>query len=141
MYVTHINFRYSFIRILSLKLPALSHQSVPTYFMIKKNSKQIQQKIHGIVQESSKFFDQTTTSRNQLLHFFSNSFLRITILLFSIFHIFLSILGAAMEFKNFVKDQPDGTPYAHMNFDLQFQWDSKDDANDQDNGFICKRPV
>ena len=53
----------------------------------------------------------------------------------------MPILGAAMEFKNFVKDQPDGTPYAHMNFDLQFQWDSKDDANDQDNGFICKRPV
>ena len=93
------------------------------------------------MQESSKFFDQTTTSRNQLLHFFSNSFLRITILLFSIFHIFLSILGAAMEFKNFVKDQPDGTPYAHMNYDLQYQWDSKDDANDKDNGFICKRPV
>jgi len=51
------------------------------------------------------------------------------------------ITGAAMEFKNFVKDQPDGTPYAHMNYDLQFQWDSKDDANDKDNGFICKRPV
>ena len=56
-------------------------------------------------------------------------------------YIFWPFLGAAMEFKNFVKDQPDGTPYAHMNFDLQFQWDSKDDANDQDNGFICKRPV
>ena len=53
----------------------------------------------------------------------------------------MPILGAAMEFKNFVKDQPDGTPYAHMNYDLQFQWDSKDDANDKDNGFICKRPV
>ena len=95
------------------------------------------------MQESSKFLDQTTTCRNQLLHCTSdtNSFLRIALLLFSIFHIFFSILGAAMEFKNFVKDQPDGTPYAHMNYDLQFQWDSKDDANDKDNGFICKRPV
>ena len=53
----------------------------------------------------------------------------------------LYCLGAAMEFKDFVKDQPDGTPYAHMNYDLQFQWDSKDGANDKDNGFICKRAV
>ena len=47
--------------------------------------------------------------------------------------------GAPMDFHNFVKDQPDGNPYCHMNFDLQFQWDAKNDANDQDNGFICKR--
>ena len=46
-----------------------------------------------------------------------------------------------MDFVNFVKDQPDGNYYTHMNFDLQFQWDAKDDANDQDNGFICKRAV
>jgi len=49
------------------------------------------------------------------------------------------VTGAPMDFHNFVKDQPDGNPYCHMNFDLQFQWDAKNDANDQDNGFICKR--
>lgn len=47
--------------------------------------------------------------------------------------------GAPLEFSNFVKDQPNGQPYLHMNFDNQFAWDTKDDANDQDNGFICKR--
>ena len=44
-----------------------------------------------------------------------------------------------MEFKNFVKDEPKGQPYLHMNFDNPFAWDTKDDANDRDNGFICKR--
>ena len=46
-----------------------------------------------------------------------------------------------MTFHNFVKDQPDGNPYAHMDFDQGFAWNAKDDANDKDNGFICKRPL
>ena len=46
-----------------------------------------------------------------------------------------------MNFKNFVKDQPDSNPYAHMDYDLGFSWNAKDDANDKDNGFICKRPL
>ena len=52
-----------------------------------------------------------------------------------------NFLGNPMEFKNFAKDQPDGQPYAHLDFDLGFGWNAKDDANDQDNGFICKKPV
>ena len=52
-----------------------------------------------------------------------------------------NFLGNPMEFKNFAKDQPDGQPYAHLDFDLGFGWNAKDDANDQDNGFICKRAV
>ena len=44
-----------------------------------------------------------------------------------------------MAFSNFVKDEPKGNPYLHMNFDAGFAWDTKDDANDQDNGFICKK--
>ena len=44
-----------------------------------------------------------------------------------------------MVFNNFVENQPDGKPYAHMDFDLEFAWNAKDDANDQDNGFICKK--
>merc|ERR1711988_239236 len=51
------------------------------------------------------------------------------------------ITGNPMNFKNFAKDQPDGQPYAHLDFDLGFGWNAKDDANDQDNGFICKRAV
>ena len=35
--------------------------------------------------------------------------------------------------------EPAGNPYLHMNFDAQFKWDTKDDANDKDNGFICKK--
>jgi len=51
------------------------------------------------------------------------------------------ITGNPMTFANFAKDQPDGQPYAHLDFDLGFAWNAKDDANDQDNGFICKRAV
>ena len=48
-------------------------------------------------------------------------------------------VGNPMVFNNFVENQPDGKPYAHMDFDLKFAWNAKDDANDQDNGFICKK--
>lgn len=44
-----------------------------------------------------------------------------------------------MVFKDFKAGEPAGLPYTHMNFDGKFQWDTKDDANDKDNGFICKR--
>ena len=47
--------------------------------------------------------------------------------------------GASMAFTNYKKDEPKGKPYLHMNFDSDFAWDTKDDANDKDNGFICKR--
>ena len=30
-----------------------------------------------------------------------------------------------MTFNDFVQNQPDGKPYAHMNFDKQFKWDAK----------------
>merc|ERR1719410_2295542 len=49
------------------------------------------------------------------------------------------ISGVEMTFTDFVKDQPNGLPYLHMNFDNQFKWDTKDDADDKDNGFICKK--
>ena len=58
--------------------------------------------------------------------------------MFSIIFIVL-LIGAPMTFSNFVKDEPKGNPYLHMNFDAGFAWDTKDDANDQDNGFICKK--
>merc|ERR1712156_253349 len=51
------------------------------------------------------------------------------------------ISGSLMTFNDFVQNQPDGKPYAHMNFDKQFSWDAKDDANDKDNGFVCKRAL
>ena len=51
------------------------------------------------------------------------------------------LTGAPMEFTDFVKDEPGGRPFLHMNFDAGFKWDTKDDANDQDNGFICKKPI
>ena len=45
-----------------------------------------------------------------------------------------------MAFTDFKDDkEPAGNPYLHMNFDAQFKWDTKDDANDKDNGFICKK--
>ena len=48
-------------------------------------------------------------------------------------------VGEKMAYKNYKKDEPAGLPYLHMNFDSEFAWDTKDDANDKDNGFICKR--
>ena len=30
-----------------------------------------------------------------------------------------------MTFSDFVKDEPAGAPYLHMNFDSQFKWDTK----------------
>ena len=44
-----------------------------------------------------------------------------------------------MAYSNFVDGNPNGNPYLHMNFDAGFAWDTKDDANDKDNGFVCKR--
>jgi len=49
--------------------------------------------------------------------------------------------GKPMTFTNFKKDEPAGNPWLHMNFDADFAWDTKDDANDKDNGFICKKPI
>merc|ERR1711971_593309 len=50
--------------------------------------------------------------------------------------------GAPMEFRDFKNDgEPAGNPFLHMNFDDGFKWDTKDDANDQDNGFVCKRQI
>ena len=47
-----------------------------------------------------------------------------------------------MEFRDFKNDQePAGNPFLHMNFDDDFRWDTKDDGNDKDNGFICKKPI
>ena len=51
------------------------------------------------------------------------------------------LTGAEMTFTDFKKDEPAGNPYLHMNFDAGFSWDTKDDANDKDNGFICKKPA
>ena len=39
--------------------------------------------------------------------------------------IWLIFLGEPMTFNDFVQNQPDGKPYAHMNFDKQFKWDAK----------------
>merc|ERR1712086_1109400 len=49
--------------------------------------------------------------------------------------------GNPMTFDDFIDEQPDGNPYAHMDFDQGFAWNAKDDANDKDNGFVCKRPL
>lgn len=50
--------------------------------------------------------------------------------------------GHKMEFTDWKNaDEPAGNPYLHMNFDAGFKWDTKDDANDRDNGFICKKSL
>merc|ERR1711872_717946 len=49
------------------------------------------------------------------------------------------VSGAPMRFTDFKENEPRGNPYLHMNFDAGFAWDTKDDATDKDNGFICKK--
>merc|ERR1712141_893361 len=49
--------------------------------------------------------------------------------------------GAPMDFNDFIQDEPKGNLYLHMNFDNQFAWDTKNDADDKDNGFICKKKL
>ena len=53
------------------------------------------------------------------------------------------ITGADMTFTDFRENEPSGNPYLHMHWlaDDGFVWDTKDDADDKDNGFICKKPV
>ena len=51
------------------------------------------------------------------------------------------LTGKVMSFTDWKNDkEPEGQPYLHMNFDDDFRWDTKDDGNDKDNGFICKKP-
>ena len=75
-----------------------------------------------------------------MLHIFVNIFFRdfhgSTILINIIYP---SFIGLALTFTDFVEGEPGGRPYLHMNFDSQFKWDTKDDANDKDNGFVCKK--
>ena len=52
------------------------------------------------------------------------------------------LTGAEMKFSDFKNgDELAGNPFLHMNFDDEFRWDTKDDANDKDNGFICKKSL
>ena len=52
------------------------------------------------------------------------------------------VTGKVMTFTDWKNDkEPEGQPYLHMNFDDDFRWDTKDDGNDKDNGFICKKPI
>ena len=48
--------------------------------------------------------------------------------------------GMPMDFTDFKDDnEPAGQPYLHMNYDNGFKWDTKNDNDDKDNGFICKK--
>ena len=52
------------------------------------------------------------------------------------------LTGKVMSFTDWKNDkEPEGQPFLHMNFDDDFRWDTKDDGNDKDNGFICKKPI
>ena len=42
------------------------------------------------------------------------------------------------DWKN--EEEPIGSPMLHMNYDNDFQWDTKNTNKDKDNGFICKKP-
>ena len=49
--------------------------------------------------------------------------------------------GAPMAFTDFYKGANKGKPYLHLNFDHDFAWDTKNDRNDRDNRYICKKSI
>ena len=51
------------------------------------------------------------------------------------------ITGAPMAFTDFYQGAKKGKPFLHMNYDKDFAWDTKNDKNDRDNRYICKKSV
>ena len=51
------------------------------------------------------------------------------------------ITGAPMIFTDFYQGAKKKKPFLHMNFDKDFAWDTKNDKNDRDNRYICKKSV
>ena len=51
------------------------------------------------------------------------------------------ITGAPMTFTDFYQGAKKGKPFLHMNYDKDFAWDTKNDKNDRDNRYICKKSV
>ena len=51
------------------------------------------------------------------------------------------ITGAPMIFTDFYQGTKKGKPSLHMNFDQDSAWDTKNDKNDRDNRYICKKSV
>ena len=52
------------------------------------------------------------------------------------------LTGKPLTFSDWKNDEePAGKKRLHMNFDNDFQWDTKDDGDDRDNGFVCKKPI
>ena len=53
------------------------------------------------------------------------------------------LLGAMDHNRDGTKNEEEsaGRRRLHMNLDKDFQWDTKDDSKDQDNGFVCKKPI
>ena len=49
--------------------------------------------------------------------------------------------GAPMDFTDFYPGANTGKPYLHLNYDQDFSWDTKNDRNDRDNRYICKKSV
>ena len=51
------------------------------------------------------------------------------------------ITGAPMTFTDFYQGAKKGETFLHMNYDKDFAWDTKNDKNDRDNRYICKKSV
>ena len=51
------------------------------------------------------------------------------------------ITGAPMIFTDFYEGAKKKKSFLHMNFDKDFAWDTKNDKNDRDNRYICKKSV
>ena len=46
-----------------------------------------------------------------------------------------------MEYTNWIKNNPAGSAYLHWDYDYDYNWGTKDDTNDKDNGFVCKKAI
>ena len=51
------------------------------------------------------------------------------------------ITGAPMTFTDFYQGAKKRKPFLHMNYDKDFAWDTKNEWDDRDNRYICKKSV
>ena len=49
--------------------------------------------------------------------------------------------GAEVGFTDFYPGSNTNKPFLHMNYDQDFAWDTKNDRNDKDNRYICKKSL
>lgn len=48
------------------------------------------------------------------------------------------LTGNPMVFNDFIAGEPSGNPYIHITPGNNYSWNTKDDKQDTNNGYVCK---